>query len=136
VVGPSALRWLMATVIQTAVDAYIRTWTEADPAVRAALLEAHFAPEVRFVTRTKEVRGRAAFAKEMAMLLADPQLLRIRLVSAVDARGTTFRFRAVADRRDGTSPESCDVGEIDAEGKISLVLTFAGPLGEAQPQAH
>jgi hypothetical protein len=126
----------MAITIQSAVEAYIRTWTEPDPAARVALLEAHFAPDVRFVTRSKEVRGRAALAKEMSSLLADPQLLRIRLVSVVDARGTTFRFRAVADRRDGTSPETCDVGEIDAEGRISLVLTFAGPLGDAPTPAH
>lgn len=121
----------MPTAIQNAVDAYIRTWREPDASARAALLEAHFAPDVRFVTRSKEVRGRAALAKEMASLLADPQLVRIRVISAVDARGTTFRFRAAADRRDGTSPESYDVGEIDTHGRISLVLTFAGSLGEA-----
>ena len=28
-------------------------------------------------------------------LLADPQLLRIRVISATDAKGTTFRFRSV-----------------------------------------
>lgn len=126
----------MAIPIRAAVDAYIRTWTEPDPVVRAALLETHFAPDVRFVTRSKEVRGRAALAKEMASLLADPQLLRIRLVSAIDARGTTFRFRAVADLRNGTSPESFDVGEIDAEGRIALVLTFSGPLSDGPTPVH
>jgi len=53
------------------------------------------------------------------------------VTSAVDACGTTFRFRAVTERRDGTSLESFDAGEIDAAGRISVLLTFAGPLAEA-----
>jgi hypothetical protein len=65
----------------------------------------------------------------MAAFHADPQLLRVRVTSAIDARGPTFRFHAVVDRNDGASLESFDAGEIDASGRISLLLTFAGPLG-------
>jgi hypothetical protein len=72
-----------------------------------------------------------ALAEAMASFIVDPQGLRIRVTSAIDARGTTFRFRVVTERRDSTSAESFDAGEIDATGRISLLLTFAGPLGEA-----
>jgi hypothetical protein len=106
-------------------------WSEPDPAVRATMLEACFAAEGRMVTQGREIRGRAAFAELMTSLLADPQLLRVRVVSAVDAKGTTFRFRAVVERRDGSIAESFDAGQIDADGRISLLLTFAGPLDEA-----
>jgi hypothetical protein len=106
-------------------------WSEPDPAVRAKMLDACFAAEGRMVTRSREIRGRVAFAEMMTSLLADPQLLRIRVVSAVDAKGTTFRFRAVVERRDGSILESFDAGQIDADGRISLLLTFAGPLDEA-----
>jgi hypothetical protein len=51
-------------------------------------------------------------------------------VLGIDAGTTTFRLRAVADMTDGTSPETLDVGEIDADGLIALVLTFTGPFGE------
>jgi hypothetical protein len=95
------------------------------------MIEACFAADGRIVAHSWEIRGRTALAEAMTSFLADPQVLRIRVSSAVDARGTTFRFRAMADRRDGTSLESFDAGEIDAEGRISLLLTFAGPLGEA-----
>jgi hypothetical protein len=121
----------MPNVVEMAVDTYIRAWSERDPAVRATMIEACFAADGRIVTRSREIRGRAALADAMASFLADPQFLRIRVTSAIDARGTTFRFRGVAERRDGTSPESFDAGEIDAAGRISLLLTFAGPLGEA-----
>jgi hypothetical protein len=118
-----------------AVDTYIKAWSERDPAVRATMIEACFAADGRIVMRSREIRGRAALAEEMTTLLADPQLLRVRVTSAIDARGTTFRFRAVVERRDGTRLESFDAGEIDASGRISLLLTFAGPLGEPQAES-
>jgi hypothetical protein len=118
----------MPTAVEVAVDTYIRMWSETDPALRAAMLEACFAAEGRMVTRSREIRGRAAFAEFMASFLADPQVLRVRVNSAIDAKGTTFRFHAVVERHDGTSAESFDAGQIDADGRISLLLTFAGPL--------
>ena len=127
----------MPSPVQIAVDTYIRAWSERDPAVRASMIEACFAENGRMVTRSREIRGRAGLAEEMARLLADPRLLHIRVTSAIDARGTTFRFRGVAEFRDGTTAEAFDAGEIDATGRISLLLTFAGPLGEvAEIQAR
>jgi hypothetical protein len=83
------------------------------------------------VTPSREIRGRAALVAMLTRFLEDAQLLRVRVISAVDARGTTFRYRAVAEMRDGTSAEAFDAGEIDASGQISLILTFAGPLADA-----
>ena len=116
------------SAVEVAVDTYIRMWSEPDPAVRATMLDACFAADGRMITHGREIRGRVAFAELVTTLLADPQLLRIRVVSAVDAKGTTFRFRAVVERRDGSILESFDAGQIDADGRISLLLTFAGPL--------
>jgi hypothetical protein len=121
----------MPQPVEIAVDTYIRAWSERDPAVRATMIEACFAADGRIVAHHNEIRGRAALAAAMAKFLADPQVLRIRVTSAIDARGTTFRFRVMTDRRDGSSLESFDAGEIDAEGRISLLLTFGGALGEA-----
>jgi hypothetical protein len=122
----------MASPVEVAVDTYIRACCTRDPVVRSELLEASLAADVRMVTGGREIRGRAALIKELTRFLADSQLLRIRLLSAVDARGTIFRYRAVADMRDGTSAEAFDAGEIDADGRISLILTFAGPLADAE----
>jgi hypothetical protein len=60
-----------------------------------------------------------------------PRLHRIRLLSVIDHGKTSFRFRGVADLHDGTTGENFDAGEIDADGRISLILTFAGPLADA-----
>ena len=122
----------MPSAVEIAVDNYIRAASERDPALRAKLLEACFAVDGRLVSRNREIRGRAAVAEMFTRSLADPQLLRIRMTSAIDARGTTFRFSSAVDRRDGTSLEFFDAGEIDAAGRIALLLTFAGPLGAAE----
>jgi hypothetical protein len=122
----------MPTPVEIAVHTYIRACCARDPVVRAELLEASLAPDVRMVTGGREIRGRAVLIQELTRFLADPKLLRIRLLSVVDARGTIFRYRAAADMQDGTSPEAFDAGQIDADGRISLILTFNGPLADAQ----
>jgi hypothetical protein len=124
----------MTSPVQTAVETYIRAWSEPDPAVRGAMIEACFAEDGRMVTRSREIRGRAALAEEMARIRADPRIRRIRLTSAIDAQGTTFRFRGAVEHHDGAMFEAFDAGEVDASGRISLLLTFAGPLGELDPQ--
>jgi len=118
----------MSNAVEGAVLTYVRAASERDPAVRGQLLEACFAAEGRIVTRSGEIRGREAVAVMFARVHADPEFERIRLTSAIDAQGTTYRLRSVIERRDGTSLEFFDAGEIDASGKISLVLAFAGDL--------
>lgn len=118
----------MAQPINVAVDTYVRLWSEPDPAVRARMIEACFAENGRIVTRSRQIRGRSALADEVTRFRADPQWARIRLTSAIDAQGTTFRLSAVAERHDGTTVENFDAGEVDLDGRISLILTFVGAL--------
>jgi hypothetical protein len=118
----------MPSAVEAAVDTYIRAWMEPDATRRAQLLERCFAADGRFLTRVQEIRGRQALAAFMTHTLAAPQLLRIVPPSAVDAVGKTFRFRAVAELRDGTRPETFEAGEIDATGQICTILTFSGPF--------
>jgi hypothetical protein len=55
-----------------------------------------------------------------------------------------IRGRSIVERRDGTSIEFFDAGEIDADGRIATLLVFAGPLadlsedlgGRARTRAH
>jgi hypothetical protein len=122
----------MASPAEIAIEKFIRAWSEPDGAVRAALLEECFAEHGRMVTGAREIRGRAALAADMARFHATGQLARIRLTSAIEVRGATFRYRGAAELRDGTIAEAFDAGELDDTGKIALVLTFAGPLPELE----
>ncbi|MGE5180775.1 MAG: nuclear transport factor 2 family protein [Acidobacteriota bacterium] len=120
----------MSSAVETAVRTYIRAVGERDPAARGKLLEACFADDARFVTRSGVIRGRAAIAALIAQFLADPQLAGFRVASAIDAAGTTFRFRSLVERRDGSTAEFFDAGEIDADGRIVALLVFSGPLAD------
>lgn len=122
----------MASPVEVAVENYIRLFSEPDAAARAKRLAACFAEDGRMVTQGRELRGHAALASMIERFIADPRLLRIRMASPVDAVGTIFRYRAIADFRDGTSVESFDAGEIDSSGRISVLLTFTGPLPEVE----
>lgn len=121
----------MPSPVELAVETYIRACGERDPVVRAQLLDACFAADGRFVTRSGVLRGRAGVDAMITRALADPQLVGFRVVSVIDAVGTTFRYRSIALRRDGTQLEFFDAGEIDADGRIVALLVFSGPLADA-----
>lgn len=120
----------MPSPVEIAVQTYIRASGERDPAARAKLLEACFAEDGRFVTRSAVIRGRAGVDAMLARSLADPQMLGFRVASVIDAAGTTFRYRSIVERRDGTSIEFFDAGEIDADGRITTLLVFSGSLAD------
>jgi len=121
----------MANDVEKAVETYVRAWREPDPALRSELVAQCFAENGRMVTRSREIVGRAALEAEMNRFLANPEIHHIEVISAIDALGTIFRFRSHVEWQDGTTSESFDAGEIDANGQISLLLTFAGPLADA-----
>jgi hypothetical protein len=116
------------TPVELAVQAYIRAGEERDPAARAKLLEACIADDARMITRSTVIRGRAGIDAMIARFLADPHNLGFRLTSAIDAVGSTFRYRSAVARRDGSELEFFDAGEIDAGGRIVTLLVFAGAL--------
>jgi len=121
----------MPTPTEIAVRTYVATWQEPDRGVRARMIEACFAEDGRIVSRGAELRGRAALAAAMDEFFADPRGLSARIVSAIDAKGSTFRFRALTVHGDGsTLAEVFDAGLVDADGRIALILTFAGLLAE------
>ncbi len=121
----------MPSPVEVAVETYIRAVGERDPGERARLIEACFAEDGRVVARQSVIRGRAGVDAMIARFLADPQMIGFRVTSAIDASGTTFRYRSIVERRDGTSLEFFDAGEIDADGRIATLLVFAGPLDDA-----
>jgi nuclear transport factor 2 (NTF2) superfamily protein len=123
----------MPSPVETAVQTYVRAARERDPAARAKLIESCFAEDTRFVTRSGVIRGRAGVDAMLARALADQQVLGFRMASVIDAAGTTFRYRLIVERRDGTTAEFFDAGEIDADGQIATILAFTGPLADASP---
>ena len=118
----------MANAAEVAADTYIRAWCERDAELRRALVEQCFAVDGRMVTGIRDLVGHDALLASMARFHASNPDVGIRRLSAIDTRGTMFRFRGTVDNPDGTSVESYDVGQIDDSGRISVIMTFPGPL--------
>lgn len=114
--------------VEEAARAYIDAAHEPDPARRMELLERCFAEDGRVVTGSRVIQGRAEVARMIDALHTDPRGLAVRVTSAVDARGSIFRFHSTVQPRDGAALEFFDAGEVGADGKIITILTFSGPL--------
>jgi hypothetical protein len=114
---------------ELAARRYIDAWFEADRERRAALLAACFAERGRIVVRGQVMEGRAALAVAIEAFRADPRKLTMRMTSAIDATGQTFRFRALFAHPDGRPfNELVDIGEVDRDGRIAALYTFVEPL--------
>ena len=117
----------MPSPSEIAAQSYVAAWQEPDALARARLLDGCFAVEGRIVSPGAVIRGRAALAAAIDAFFADPRGLSARLVSAIDAQGPIFRFRSVVEDRDGRIVfDALDAGEVDVEGRITVLLTFGG----------
>jgi hypothetical protein len=117
----------MSSPTEVAARTYIAAWQEPDAAARARLIEACFAADARIVAPGSVIRGRDGLAKAIGELLADPRGLSARLTSAIDVQGPMFRFRSVvADREGRVVFDGFDAAEVDADGRITVLLAFGG----------
>jgi hypothetical protein len=120
----------MPSPTEIAAQTYVAAWQEPDAVARARLLERCFAADGRIVSPGAVIRGRAALAKAIDDFFADPRGLSARLASGIDAQGPVFRFRsAVEDRDRRIVLDGFDAGEVDADGRITVLLTFSGIMG-------
>jgi hypothetical protein len=124
----------MPSPTEIAAQTYVAAWQEPDAAARARMLDACFAAEGRIVGPGSVIRGRAALAAAIDDFFADPRGLTAHLASAIDAQGPLFRFRAIVQDRDRRVVlDGFDAAEVDADGRITVLLTFGGPSPPPPP---
>jgi hypothetical protein len=117
----------MPSPAEIAARTFVAAWQEPDEAARVRLIEACFAADGRIVSPGAVIRGRAALAAAISDFFADPRGLSARLASAIEARGALFRFRSVvADREGHVVFDGLDTAEVDADGRITVLLTLSG----------
>jgi hypothetical protein len=114
--------------VEDTVRTWAAAWSERDPARRAELVEKCFAATGRFVTRANVVIGRVPLAQFMAAMHERTGGLTARINAPIDVQGSLFRVRAVAERDGVVIGVNWDAGEVDSDGRISTVFTFAEPL--------
>lgn len=124
--------------VRSSIEAYVAAWNERDPEARARLIARACANDFRIVTSGRCFRGRDGLDAMIAEFQKRRPGDRARLTSAVEIHASTFRYVGVVESDgvdDGALPENLDTGEHDAEGRLVLVLTFAGarPAPAAKP---
>jgi hypothetical protein len=121
----------MPSPAETAALTYIEAWQESDAVARARLIDACFAADGRVVSPGGLIRGRTALASSISDFLARGWAAH--LASAIDVQGVLVRFRAIAKDSNGAIVfDGFESAEIDADGRISVLLAFGGapPLDE------
>lgn len=88
------------------------------------MIEDCFAADGRIATSGAGICGRVELAAAIAELRADPRGLEVRLAGAIDVQGRKFRIHSVIAQRDGGATKFFDAGEVDADGRISILITF------------
>ena len=117
----------MSSPTKIAAQTYVAAWQESDAAARTRLIDACFAVDGRIVSPGTVIRGRAALAATIDDFFSDPRGLSARLVSASEAQGPIFRFSTVVQDRDGRVVfDGFDAAEVDADGRIAVLLAFGG----------
>jgi hypothetical protein len=117
----------MPSPTELAAQTYVAAWKEPNAVTRARLNDGCFAAEGRIVSPGSLISGRPALAAAIDAFFADPRGLSARLVGAIDAQGPIFRFRSVVEDRGGQVVfDGFDAGEVDVDGRITVLLTFGG----------
>ncbi len=114
-----------------AVAAYGAAWSEQDPDKRLTLLEKAWSEDGVYSDPTAEVKGRQALADHIGGFLAQSNGARIVLTSAVDLHHEIrlrFSWKMVAPDGQTTVAEGFDYGELDADGRLRLIVGFFGPF--------
>ena len=116
----------MPSVAET-IDAYVAAWAETDADKRRALIERAWAADGSYVDPIADIEGRDALSEMIAGFHAQSPGSTIVKTSGIDQHHDKIRFAWAMRGADGkTMLEGIDVGEVDADGKLALIVGFWG----------
>jgi hypothetical protein len=115
--------------LERLIDAYCAAWSETDGAVRARLLADVWTEAATYTDPRAQVTGTAELAAHIGRVLASRPGARVIRTSAVDTHHGLARFAWRVVEADGTMlPEGIDFAEVSAEGKLTRIVGFFGPM--------
>jgi hypothetical protein len=119
----------MSNRTEDAVLIYVAAWNENDDSRRAQLLETCWSKNGTIAFPGTQVVGREELSAVMGAFRRKHPDDRGVLTSGIDTHHQCFRFEATVVRPDGTTyGNATEVGEIDSEGLITRMLSFADPI--------
>jgi ketosteroid isomerase-like protein len=118
----------MRVPLEALIDAYFVAWNETDPARRQAVLDAVWANDATYTDPTTHAIGAAALSAHIGRVLVQFPGSRVIRISAIDAHHDVVRFAFRRILADGTArPDGIDFSTV-ADGKITRIVGFFGPL--------
>jgi len=118
--------------LSVAVDTHLKAYCEPDPATRTELLAAVWAPTGALFDPPFEGEGLDAIAAMTDVVLTHYAGHTFRRTTDIDAHHTFARYGWELVAPDGTAAVTgTDIVEIDAEGRLTRIVGFFGPLPNA-----
>jgi hypothetical protein len=113
--------------VQTVVRDYCAAWAEPDPVARMELLTRSWSEAGVYQDPRSDVCGREALSAHIDALFQQRPGAKVVLTSGADHHHGKIYFTWKAVAADGsTIVEGRDFGEIDADGRIKLIVGFFG----------
>lgn len=115
--------------LERLIDTYCEAWSETDGAARARLLAEVWAADASYTDPRAHVTGTDELAAHIGRVLASRPGAKVIRTSAVDTHHGLARFAWRVVEADGTMlPEGIDFAETSAEGKLTRIVGFFGPM--------
>ena len=115
-------------------DHMLAAWNEPDPSKIRGHLEKALAPNVRFVDPTIDVTGIDGFEANVHEVQARIPGAVYSRTSGIDAQHDFHRYHWAIHLKEKRLISGFDVVETNADGLVSLVIGFFGPVPELQPE--
>lgn len=115
--------------LEELIAGYCDAWNEAEPAKRAAMLQAVWAAGGVYTDPTVQANGVGELVTHIGRVLARSPDSRIVRTSKVDSHHGLLRFTFARIAATGeTMREGIDFGEVSEDGRLRRITGFFGPL--------
>lgn len=119
-----------AASIEQVVDAYFAMWNEDDPAARAEHIATAWAPEGAYADPLLTATGHQALAEMVDTVHEQYPGRRFRRTTAIDGHHGFHRFGWQLGEGDELVVAGIDVAHVGADGRLTGIAGFFGPLAE------
>lgn len=117
--------------LQTALARYLAAWHEPDPEIRRAHLTAIWAPDGLFVDPRDRIVGRENLLAHITRFRQEYPGVTFEATSGIELHHEVFRYTWQMRTADGqVRLQAFDVGQLDSQGQIALLIGFFGPFPE------
>lgn len=118
--------------VERLVDSYCRAWFALDPEERGNLLSQCVEQDVIYVDPRAHIVGIRSLSSHIDRIMASRPGFWLERTTVVDVHHDFVRFGWVQRGADGfRGAESIDMCRVSANGKLSLIVGFFGPLAPA-----